>query len=87
MLEDVKTHTLHYLVLVTILIIGFGSVLVFSTDKNIQLFLGGVTAALYVLWGIIHHYMEDDFNLKIVIEYTLIAALSMTILFSLLLRR
>lgn len=86
MFEDIKTHTLHYLILITILTIGFGSVFVFSEKRNAQFLLGGLTAVLYVLWGVIHHYMEDDLNLKIVIEYTLIAALSVTILFSLLLR-
>lgn len=86
MFEDIKTHTLHYLILITIMAIGFGSVFAFSENKNTQFLLGGLTAVLYVFWGIIHHYMEDDLNLKIVIEYTLIAALSVTILFSLLIR-
>lgn len=87
MFEDFKTHSLHYLVLLTVIAIGFGSVFILSSDRNTQIFLGGLTALLYVFWGIIHHYMEDDLNIKIVVEYSLIAILSVVILFSLLIRR
>lgn len=87
MFEDIKTHIMHYAILATILIIGFGSILIFSSGKQIQLFLIVATTILYAFWGIIHHYMEDELNLKIVIEYILIALLIAIILLTILLRR
>lgn len=82
MIEDVKNHLLHYAILITILVIGFGSIGLFSSNKQTQLVLCVLTSSVYVLWGIIHHYMEDDINVKIVMEYFFVAFLSVVILFT-----
>lgn len=86
MIEDAKNHLLHYAILITILVVGFGSIVLFSSNKQIQLSLAVITAISYVLWGITHHYMEDDMSVKVVVEYILIAMLSILILFSVLMR-
>ena len=82
MIEDIKNHILHYAILITILVIGFGSIVIFSSNKQIQLVLSIITAVLYALWGVVHHYMEDDMNIKIIMEYFIIAFLSVVILFT-----
>ena len=86
MIEDAKNHLLHYTILITILVIGFGSVVLFSANKQAQLILAIITSVLYVLWGFIHHYMEDDMSIKVVVEYVLIAVLSILIIFPVLMR-
>ena len=86
MKEDVRIHLIHYLVLVAILTIGLGSLLVFSYDRNLQLLIGGATALAYFFWGIIHHRLEDNIHLKVVVEYMLVAAIATLILFILLWR-
>ena len=86
MKEDVRIHLIHYLVLVAILTIGLGSLLVFSYDRNLQFLIGGATALAYFFWGIIHHRLEDNIHLKVVVEYMLVAAIATLILFILLWR-
>lgn len=37
-----------------------------------QLIVTAAAAVFYVLWGIVHHWMEKRLNLEIVLEYFLI---------------
>lgn len=73
-------HFYHYVVLVCIL--GMGLVAFFLVRPNVsaQLFVGILTAAAYVLWGIIHHMIDRDLHPKIVIEYMLIGAIAVVLL-------
>ena len=83
MLKRISEHTIYYLFLVIILSLSF--LLAYSSsDRGFQ--IGVVVAAtfFYVLWGIIHHLMNHDLHMKIVIEYILIGAFGLTIIFFLL---
>lgn len=86
MLEDIRSHKIHYLMLLIILIFGFGSFLYFSFDRQSQFVVGILTSISYALWGIAHHYGENNLNWKIVVEYSLFAALAIVIIESLILR-
>lgn len=86
MLEDLKSHKIHYLMLIIILCLGFGSFLYFSFDRQTQLIIAVLTSASYVIWGIVHHYAENNLNWKIVVEYTLFSLISLAVILSLVLR-
>lgn len=86
MLEDLESHTIHYLMLIIILCLGFGSFLYFSFDRHTQFIIGILTCLSYAVWGIAHHYAENNLNWKIVVEYSIFAALAMAIIDSLILR-
>ncbi len=62
-------------------IVGLGVLLAlqFSYSKQLQMLVIVITAFLYVGVSILHHKENHDLTAKIVIEYTLIGALGMTI--------
>lgn len=75
----------HYLVLFGILFSGFCGLILFSYDNKFQNAIAFATAASYVSWGIVHHYIHKDLHLEVVLEYFAVAAVGVTILFSLIL--
>jgi len=68
--------------------LSLGSIAYFWAMNQPALQIGVVigTGLFYILWGTIHHAREGDFHVKILLEYTLIAALAMSLLLSLLIR-
>lgn len=86
LLSDIKEHKTHYLVLAFILIFGALSFFYFRRFSQAQLVSVFLTVSFYVIWGIIHHLLEGDFHLRIVLEYLAVALLGFLILFTLLSR-
>jgi len=83
MLKRMSEHTVYYISLVTILSLSF--LLAYSSsDRGFQIGVIVATTFFYVLWGIMHHLMNHDLNMKIVIEYVLIGVFGLTIIFFLL---
>ncbi len=76
MWKDIHFHLLHYFFLLSILVAGLVSYLAFSAFPQKQWESVVLTATLYVIWGLAHHHLEGDLYPKIVVEYTLIALLS-----------
>lgn len=86
LIHDIKTHSQHYLVLLVILNLGIGLFYFFRFNPIYQVMIVLATSLTYVLWGIIHHWLEGDLHLKIVLEYFLLALLADLLIFSLLFR-
>ena len=82
LLTEVKEHSGHYLVLLFILIFGGVSLFYFQRFPQAQVVSVFLTASFYVLWGVIHHYLEGDLHLRIILEYLAIALLGFLILWS-----
>ena len=66
----------HYISLVLILLVGFILFFLNSGLPARQVAITIIMSFLYVIWGIIHHSLKGDLHARIVIEYTLIAILS-----------
>jgi len=81
-----KNNLLHYSVLVLMMNVAVGAFLFFSFNQTYQLIILLATGISYVLWGIIHHHLQDDLHLKVVAEYFLVALLAEIIILSLILR-
>ncbi len=81
---DITHHIFHYIILVTILLGGFGAFFSFRNYPVIQLLIGITTALSYALWGIMHHFVDRDLSIKIVIEYLAISAFAIIILWNVL---
>jgi hypothetical protein len=81
MKEKLKKHVGYYVSLIAIL--SFGLVLIFSTRSNIvmQSFAILLTVTFYIFWGLLHHLINHELSLRIVVEYILIGALGISILF------
>jgi len=80
---DIKEHFGHYLVLLFILVFGFAAFFYFSRFPQAQILSAFLTTSFYVIWGMIHHYLEGDLHIRVVAEYLAIALLGFLILFSL----
>lgn len=76
MRRETHLHLFHYLILAVILLFGISTFFFFAGNKNTQFLIVLATSALYFLWGIFHHLIEGDLHPKIMVEYLLIALLS-----------
>ena len=75
---------LHTLVLCIIL--GF-SLVMFSLlqgKSELQLMVGFIASLSYVMWGVIYHVIEHDLYPKVVVEYILVAAVGLVLLYTVL---
>ena len=70
----------HHIVLILIIVISFFAFILASNSLVYQLLVGFSASLLYVAWGVVHHYYDNDLHFKNVIEYVLIAILGMIIL-------
>lgn len=86
MKKEFKEYLVHYLFLFIILAFGFGSFLAVGYDHSLQFRIAILTVSAYTVWGIIHHFAKGDLYVKVVIEYVLIAALVLLLLWAVLLR-
>lgn len=80
MKKNLKKHLLYYVSLFSIFFVGFILTL-FAPDLKSQSLIIVITIILYVVWGILHHYINHELTLKIVVEYSLIGLLGVSILF------
>lgn len=83
MFTKLYKHSAYYISLVVILALGF-LLANSNSDRGFQIGVVIVTTFFYVLWGIIHHLLNHDLSVKIVIEYILIGLFGLTIIFFLL---
>lgn len=73
--NEIKKHYKNYLILgiiffsAALLLFHFRSIF----DAHDQRRVVYVTAALYLVWSLYHHYKRGDLHLSIIIEYFLLA--------------
>jgi len=82
----VRENIVHYLVLLVILDLAVATFFLFSFNKTYQAAVVVSMGILYVAWGIIHHWLSEDFHPKVVLEYVLISLLANLVILSLLFR-
>lgn len=76
----------HYLTLLGLLGAGAVGFIFFSYDRIFQIGVSIALAVSYVVWGVVHHYLHRDLHLTVLIEYLVVAALGLVIVFSLIFR-
>lgn len=76
-------HFGHYLTLAFILVFGGVSFFYFRRFPQAQTVSIFLTASFYVFWGMIHHHLEGDLHLRVVLEYVAVAFLGFLILWTL----
>jgi hypothetical protein len=79
--KKLQKHLGYYLSLSAILILGLALILLTSPNLKLQSFVILLTVLFYILWGILHHLINHELSPRIVIEYVLIGALGLSILF------
>lgn len=81
MKQKLKKHIGYYLSLLTIFTVGFVLTIYLSPNLNFQKITISLTIIAYVLWGILHHFINHELTIRIVIEYVLIGLFGLSILF------
>ena len=81
---DITHHFFHYFILLMIIFSGLAAFFSFRNYPMVQLLVGIVTALSYVIWGIVHHFVDKDLNVKVIIEYLAVAIFAIIILWNLL---
>ncbi|MBL7159343.1 hypothetical protein ISS85_02635 [Candidatus Microgenomates bacterium] len=85
MITRIKNHFFPYLILFSLLSLGAISFLLSAGNKHSQFKIVVLTSFFYVVWGMIHHFLDKTLYLKIVIEYIAVAMLAIVVLGGLLL--
>ena len=80
MIGEIKRYPAHYLVLALILVGGLTAMFIFRFNQPVRLAVVYATAGLYLLWGIVHHYLVDHLRSKVVLEYFFVALLAVLII-------
>jgi high-affinity Fe2+/Pb2+ permease len=79
-MKNLRKHFWHYLIYLVIFGGGLTLILVTSGNSNIQAMLILMTAFLYFLWSMVHHYVHHQLQARIVVEYILIMVLGTVLL-------
>lgn len=85
-LDEVREHKSHYLVLLFILLTGGFSFYFLRRSPQGQIVSAFLTACFYVGWGIIHHRLEGNLHLRVIMEYMAMGILGFIILRMIILR-
>lgn len=78
--KDFPFHLSHYLILIIILSVGLLFFFLSMGNRHQQMFIALIFSGVYLVWGIVHHYLEGNLHPKIVVEYLLIALLAVFLL-------
>ena len=81
MYKKFRKHLGYYISLILILSLGLISILLANPNIKTQAVIVFITVFFYVLWGMLHHLINHELTLRIMIEYVLIGVLGMSILF------
>lgn len=83
MIAELKKHPLHFVVLALLMLVhGLAFVIVPHLTAFRHLIV--VSAVFwYLVWASVHHYLLDDLNLNLILEYILIGGLCITLVWSL----
>lgn len=80
-----KKNPSDYIILALLGAIYVGVILRFQTTPSINLISTAGFALLYFLWGLFHEARSNNFYLRVVLEYLLVAILGVAIISTLLL--
>lgn len=81
MFRKLKKHVGYYTSLFLIFFLGFILTVLATPDIRLQSIIILLTVFFYVLWGILHHLINHELTIRIMIEYVLIGVLGIGILF------
>ena len=84
MIDDLKEHTIEYLILFVAVIVFLVLFFLFRFDKTSLLVVSTLGSIFYIGWGIIHHMLRGRLTKLITTEYLLFGLLVFLLLFTVL---
>ncbi|PIP74848.1 MAG: hypothetical protein CO135_02975 [Candidatus Levybacteria bacterium CG_4_9_14_3_um_filter_35_16] len=76
-----QNHLGYYISLIAIIIMSAVLVILNMGNKELQIIIFILTTIFYIIWGILHHLLNHELSSKIIIEYILIGAVGISIIF------
>lgn len=76
-----KKHLGYYISFFLILFGGIFLVFQAQGDKTLELEFVILLSVSYVVWGILHHLVHHSVNIKVVLEYIVVALLGIAVIF------
>lgn len=74
-------HLGYYISLLGILLLGFLLIYFASPNRQLQISIFVIVTFFYVVLGILHHKINHDLTVKIVVEYILIGTFGIAVMF------
>jgi len=84
-MNEHEKHLIEYLVLTLGLAVFAGLFVMFRFNKPVLIYVALFGCVFYMLWGIVHHYLEGRLTELLAAEYILIGFLIFLLLFNVLL--
>jgi hypothetical protein len=84
MYKKINEHVAYYISLIVIFALGAFLIYSATPNKQLQMLIFVIMAIFYVIWGVLHHFINHELSTKIVVEYILIGTLVIGIMFFLL---
>lgn len=84
MMQRLKAHMGYYSVFLLMAALGFYLLMANADSEQGRMTIVVLLAFFYVVWGLLHHYIHHDISTKIVLEYVLVGALGISVIFFLL---
>lgn len=85
-IHKIIRHGTDFSILLILFLLGFGALLFYQHQVDRQILVAVLMSVLYALWGVIHHYHEDNLTFEVGLEYIGVASLVGFILIIFLLR-
>ena len=77
-------HLSHYIVLLTIMMAGLVAMIASGRSTLTHTIILVFISIGYFIWGVVHHLLEKDLHLEIVLEYFIMAFLGLAFVFGVL---
>jgi hypothetical protein len=81
MYKKFKKHIGYYFSLLVILLSGLILVFLLSPNIKLQVVIVLITIFFYILWGVMHQFLNHELTTRIMIEYILVGLLGVSIMF------
>lgn len=81
-----QKHHAWYLALGSIAVLLLISLYYSRGNNQIQFYIIALFVAIYVIWGILHHIIDNSLRLSVVLEYILLSATALFLLKTILLK-
>jgi len=84
MMKKIRSHLGYYTVFLLMGGLGFYLLAANAHAEEGRMAIVVLLTFFYIVWGLLHHYIHHDISTKIVLEYVLVGALGISVIFFLL---
>lgn len=83
MIAELKKHPVHFIVLAVLMMIHVGVFFLVPHLISYRHLIVASAILWYLIWALLHHYLENDLSLNLLLEYVLIGGICLVLVWSL----